>query len=167
MSVPPVLDYERERLRIALSGMIEALTVEPVEAEYTIKGGEVQVSESKTGKKVDGENIFDEVEAVLFEGKREYEVPIMPAEPRLTTAEAEALNQTKLLGNYRINYRLTSDQSEERVENLRTASNAVSRNVLAPGEVFSFNELAAPLGYNETKVIVNSKEDYADNGGLY
>ena len=37
---------------------------------------------------------------------------------------------------------------------------------MAAGEVFSFNELAAPLDYNETKVIVGGKIDKADGGGL-
>ncbi|HLL56983.1 MAG TPA: hypothetical protein VK359_03570, partial [Rubrobacteraceae bacterium] len=30
--------------------------------------------------------------------------------------------------------------------------------LLAPGEVFSFNELAAPLNYNSTKVIVKGRK---------
>jgi vancomycin resistance protein YoaR len=52
------------------------------------------------------------------------------------------------------------------VENLRIASNAISGTFLAPGEVFSANEILSPLEYNETKVIILGKEEKADGGGL-
>ncbi len=43
------------------------------------------------------------------------------------------------------------------MENLEIASGAEEDTLLAPGEVFSFNELAAPLSYNSTKVIVEGR----------
>lgn len=92
-------------------------------------------------------------------------MPVVTDEPELTTAEAEELKPTNLLGSYKTNY-LTYDDSPGRVENLKISSNAVDGTVLAPGEVFSFNELAAPLDYHETKVIVKGKVDTADGGGL-
>jgi vancomycin resistance protein YoaR len=61
---------------------------------------------------------------------------------------------------------MTYEDSPGRVDNLRMASDAVSGTMLGPGEVFSFNELAEPLDYFETKVIVNGRVDYADGGGL-
>lgn len=44
------------------------------------------------------------------------------------------------------------------MENLEIASDAVEGTLLAPGEVFAFNELAAPLNYNSTKVIVEVRK---------
>src|SRR5919112_814317 len=87
-------------------------------------------------------------------------------EPELTSAEAESLKPTTLLGKYRTDYRETSDKSRERVENLEIASNAIDGTFLAPEEVFSLSELAAPLSYNETKVIIEGKEEKGDGGGL-
>ena len=84
----------------------------------------------------------------VFEGKAEYEVPVEIYEPFLTTEEAERLKPTKLLGSCRTDYTPSTDTSAERVENLEIASDAVEGTLLAPGEVFSFNGLAAPLNYN-------------------
>lgn len=101
----------------------------------------------------------------LFEGNRAYEVPVVSAEPKLTTAEARRMKPTTLLGEYSTNY-LTYDDTPGRVENLEISSNAVNDTMLAPGEVFSFNGLAGPLDYAETKVIQRGRVDTAEGGGL-
>lgn len=160
------VSLDREKLRNILAGPIEQLNVAPREASFAPVGAGVDVVESRTGKAVQEDQFFADLEKGLFEGRREYEIPVATDEPELTTAEAQKLKPTELLGSYRTNYTLSSDKSAERVENLQIASNAVSGTLLAPGEVFSFNELAAPLSYHETHVIVNGQETFADGGGL-
>ena len=157
---------DRERLSEALSDVYDDLVLEPVEAGFEVRDDKVYVTKSRAGKSIDEEALLDDLESGLFAGEREFEASVVTAEPDLTTDEAEALKPTERIGQYRTDYTLSSDKSEERVENLAISSNAVDGTVLAPGEVFSFNELAAPLDYNETKVIVGGKEDYADGGGL-
>jgi vancomycin resistance protein YoaR len=160
------VSLDREQLRDALSSVIKDLTVKPVEAGYKLEGGGISVTESKTGKKVEEDKLLDDIEAGLFNGKREYEVPVVVDEPTLSTEEAEKLKPTQLLGAYRTNYTLSTDTSPERVENLRIASNAISGKIVAPGEVFSMNEVVSPLDYNKTSVIIEGKEEKADGGGL-
>jgi vancomycin resistance protein YoaR len=160
------VSLDRDRLQEALSNVIKDLTVKPIEAGYKLQGAGISVTESKTGKKVEEEKLLNDVEAGLFNGKRGYEVSVVTDEPTLTTEEAEKLKPTDLLGTYRTNYTLSTDTSPERVENLRIASNAISGKVVAPGEVFSMNEVVSPLSYNETSVIILGKEEKADGGGL-
>ena len=164
--IPLVVDYKRERLRNGLSDVFAALTAKPVEAGFTVNGSEVSVTPSRIGQHVEEDKLLDDIEAGLPEGKREYEVPIITEKPKFTTEEAEKLKPTTLLGRYRTDYRETSDKSKERVENLRIASNAIIGKFLAPGEVFSMVEVASPLDYNKTSVIIEGKEDKADGGGL-
>jgi vancomycin resistance protein YoaR len=85
--------------------------------------------------------------------------------PGLTTAEAERLKPTQMLGSYRTNYAVVPDAST-RVENLAISSNAVNGTVLAPGETFSMLDHVASLDYEETKVILSGRETTADGGGL-
>jgi len=164
--LPLAVDYERRQLRDGLSSVFASLTVEPVEAELKFDGSEVSVTQSRTGQRVDEEKLLDDIEAGLPEGKLRYEVPVVIEEPDLTTAEAEGLKPTDLLGKYRTDYRETSDKSRERVENLDIASNAIDGTLLAPGEVFSLTGKTRSLDYNKTKVIYEGKEDKADGGGL-
>jgi vancomycin resistance protein YoaR len=164
--LPFVVDYEQERLRDGLSGVVSALTVEPIEAGFKVDGSEVSVTESRTGQKVDEEKLLSDMEAGLSEGRSEYEVPVETEEPELTTEEAEGLKPTTLLGKYRTDYRETSDKSRERVENLEIGSSGIDGMLLAPGDVFSAIETLSPLNYNKTKIILEGKEDKADGGGL-
>jgi vancomycin resistance protein YoaR len=157
---------DREQLRESLSDVYDDLTVEPVEAGFEIRGDEVAVTKSRTGTDIEEEVLLDALEAGLFDGKREYEVPVATTEPELTTAQAEKLKPTERIGTYRTDYTLSSDKSPERVDNLDIASKAISGKFLAPGEVFSVNEVLSPLEYNETKVIIEGKEEKADGGGL-
>ena len=164
--VPFVVDYEGERLRDGLSSVFSVLTIEPTEAGYEVDGSEVTVTESRTGQRVDEEKLLSDIEAGLSEGQREYEVPVETEEPELTTEEAEGLRPITLLGKYRTDYRETSDKSPERLENLEVGSGGIDGTLLAPGEIFSANEVLSPLDYNKTKIILEGKEDKADGGGL-
>lgn len=160
------VSVDEGRMQDALAGVYEELNVDPVEAGYEFQGEEIVTTESRDGRQVEGGKLFADLRTGLFEGQREYRVPLAVSRPEMTTAEAEELRPTDLLGTYRTNYTLSSDKSPERVENLQIASNAVSGTFLAPGEVFSFNDLTSMLDYNETHVIVEGVETFADGGGL-
>ena len=157
---------DREQLRAVMSDVYEDLTIAPTEAGFRFEDDGVGVTRSRAGQEIEEEELFEALEAGLFQGERTYEVSVEIDEPELTTAQAEELKPTELIGTYRTNYTLSSDTSQERVENLRIASDAISGKALAPGEIFSANELLEPLEYYETKVIIEGKEEKADGGGL-
>lgn len=159
------VSLNKDRLREGLANVYAALTVEPVEAAYAVDGSDVSVQPGQTGVSIEDKKFISAIENGVFTGKRQYEVPTIKKEPDLTTAKAEKLKPTDLLGTYRTNY-MTYDDTPGRVKNLNIASGAVNGTLLAPGEVFSFNALAEPLNYYDTKVIVKGKVDTAEGGGL-
>lgn len=148
-----------------MGGMYEELNAEPKEAGYAVKGEEVSVTPGEPGRRIEDQKFFDSLSGGIFEGRRGYEVPVAVVRPKLTTAEAREQKPTTMLASYQTNY-LTYDDTPGRIDNLEIASNAVNGTALAPGEVFSFNELAEPLDYAETKVIVDGRTDTAEGGGL-
>jgi vancomycin resistance protein YoaR len=161
------VSLNRDRLRDRLANVYADLTIKPVEAGYDFAAdGSVIVTPSKEGQRIEDEKFLGAIEDGLFQDKREYEVPIAVDKPQYTTTELEQMKPTVLQGSYRTNYRATTDQGQTRVENLKIASNAVSGTFVAPGEAFSMIDHVAGLDYNETKVIVNGVETYADGGGL-
>jgi vancomycin resistance protein YoaR len=161
------VSLNRDRLEDRLAHVYADLTVEPVEASYDFgANGAVIVTPSKEGQKIAEDKFLGAIQDGLFQDKREYEVPIVVDKPEYNAAELEAMKPTALLGSYRTNYTLSSDKSEERVENLELASGEVSGTFVAPGEVFSMNDTVSDVNYQETHVIVNGKETLADGGGL-
>jgi vancomycin resistance protein YoaR len=161
------VSLNRDRLDGVLATVYNDLTVKPTEANYDFdSNGAVIVNPSREGQTIESEKLLDSIEGGLFQGKREYNVPIIVDKPQYTTAELEAKKPTELQGTYRTNYTATTDQGVERAENLKIASNAVNGTFVAPGEIFSMVEHVQDLDYNEAHVIVDSEEETAEGGGL-
>ena len=158
--------FEKDRLQSAISGIASEINAEPRSAQYTVSGSQVSVQDGQTGKTVEKEKLLDAVGAGIFTGQREYQVPVVTEEPRFTTAEAENLRPTELIGDYRTTFAIEDANSPERVANLQIASNALNGTFVAPGEVFSANEILAPLDYNDAHIFSGGKVVTADGGGL-
>ena len=157
----------RDRMSDRLAAVYSDLTVQPKNASYDFDGsGNVVVVPGQEGRSIEWENLLDSVENNIFEGKREYQVKTTVDKPKYTTASLEAKKPTDLLGSYKTNYTATTDQGEERAENLEIASNAVNGTFVAPGETFSMVAHVQDLDYNDAHVIVDSAEQVAEGGGL-
>jgi vancomycin resistance protein YoaR len=161
------VSLDQARLEERLAHVYADLNVKPVEASYDFdNSGNVIVMQSKEGQKVEEDKFLGAIAGGLFEGKREYDVPITVDKPTYTTAGLESMKPTEVLGTYRTNFTATTDQGATRVENLQIASNAVSGVFVAPGETFSMLDYVTDLDYHETHVIVEGAETFAEGGGL-
>jgi vancomycin resistance protein YoaR len=161
------VSLNRDRMSDRLAAVYSDLTIKPKNASYDFDdSGNVVVVPGREGRSIEWENLLDSVENNIFEGKREYQVNTTVEEPKYTTAGLEAKKPTELLGSYKTNYTATTDQGAERAENLEIASNAVNGTFVAPGETFSMVQHVQNLNYNDAHVIVDSKEEVAEGGGL-
>jgi vancomycin resistance protein YoaR len=161
------VSLNRDHLDSRLTDVYNDLTVKPVEASYDFDAdGDIFVKPGHEGQSVEGEKLLDSIQGGLFEGKREYQVPVIVAKPRYTTDELEANKPSELQGTYRTNYTATTDQGQTRVENLKIASGAISGTFVAPGDTFSMLEHVANLDYFQTHVIVDGAETVDEGGGL-
>jgi vancomycin resistance protein YoaR len=161
------VSLNRDHLDGRLTNVYNDLTIKPVEASYDFDSdGDIFVKPSHEGRSVEGEKLIDSIQGGLFEGKREYQVPVTVAKPRYTTDELEAKKPTELQGTYRTNYTATTDQGQTRVENLKIASGAISGTFVAPGGTFSMLDHVANLDYFQTHVIVDGAETVDEGGGL-
>jgi vancomycin resistance protein YoaR len=158
---------DRDSLDGALTPVYDDLTVKTVNASFDFDSdGDVIVEPAHDGRKVESEELFDDIEGGIFDGKREYQVSTTVDKPKYTTAALESKKPTELLGSYHTNYTATSDKTQSRVNNLNTASRAISGTFLAPGEVFSMNDTVSGLNYEEGHVIVDNATSNALGGGL-
>jgi vancomycin resistance protein YoaR len=161
------VSLDRDGLESALTPVYDDLTVKTVNASYDFDSdGDVMVKPAHFGREVESESLLDDIEGGIFDGQREYQVSTTVDKPTYTTAELQAKKPTELLGSYHTNYTATSDKTQARINNLTTASRAISGTFLAPGEVFSMNDTVSGLDYEEGHVIVNNATSNALGGGL-
>src|SRR5215212_4346286 len=161
------VSLDRDSLEGALTPVYDDLTVKTVNASYGFDSdGDVIVKPAHDGRKVESDQLLDDIEGGTFEGKREYQVSTTVDKPTYTTAALESKKPTKLLGSYHTNYKATSDKTQARINNLNAASRGISGTFLAPGEVFSMNDTVSGLNYEEGHVIVENATSSALGGGL-
>lgn len=146
--------------------MYEAVYRAPEDASYEISGQTIQATASSEGRSIQDAELFEALDRGLFEGQHRYDVPVAEEQPEMTTGRAERLKPTELIGEYRTPYTETGDASAERMRNLQKSSGAVDGVAVGPGEIFSFNELAAGLDYEAAKVIVDGRAVTEEGGGL-
>lgn len=161
------VSLNKDRMNQALAGVYDDIEVKPVEAGYDFAAdGSVIVTPSRTGRSIEYDDLLENIQSGIFEGQREYELPVMTSRPQYTTEQLEAQKPSKLLGTYKTNYKATTDQGEERVANLEIASDAVSGVFVAPGDTFSMLDHVTDLDYENAHVIVENEEAIAEGGGL-
>ena len=146
------------------SGMLSTLDVPPQSASYKISGDTVEVVPAHEGRRIREKELLAKLEGGLFSGRHSFSIPLATTKPHLTTREAQRLKPTTLLGSYKTDY--TWDTAPGEMANYRIASNAVNNTLVAPGQVFSFDDKTEGLHYQPSKVIVNGKVKEALGGGM-
>lgn len=162
----PQARIDTQVLKSELSEMYSSVNAEATEADYRFTGGRVEVVPGQIGQRIQSKKLLNTLQSGLPEGQRQYEVPIVEDKPELTTQEAQRQRPTQIIGEYRTSYENTGDDSEARVDNLKTAGKALTGQLVAPGAVFSVNDVLAPLDYKTASTFVDGEKKEALGGGL-
>ncbi|GAA2002248.1 VanW family protein [Brevibacterium samyangense] len=155
-------------LKTAVLGDNPDAVSEPENARFDLSGDAPQVVPARNGTTIDSKTLASVVtEAMTRSGEeRTGSLPLVAAEPELTTEEAEAVDLRQTVSAFATDYH----SEPNRDTNLRVASEQVSGTVVMPGETFSLNETlgqrTAAAGYRPAGVISEGqmKEDYG--GGV-
>lgn len=117
-------------------GTVAELEREPVDAEFTVQGGAVSISESHRGFRFVPETAAEQIlDLATSSGTRTAELEGEIREPDLTTEEARDLGITEQVSSFTTNF--TPGQS--RVTNIRRIAQLVDGALIKPGETFSLN----------------------------
>ena len=164
MDVSPVFVSDSdisERARL----LAEKIQREPRDAVAIIdeNGKNIAVELEQSGLKVDKAK----VETALREGKEEFEVAVEVTPAEVTKKELEAILMVNLLSEFTTNY----DASIiGRTQNVSKAAENINGYILAPGEVFSFNDVVGErtveTGFALGKVFVGNKVVDGIGGGI-
>ncbi|MGH3148040.1 MAG: VanW family protein [Rubrobacter sp.] len=158
--------YDEQAAGKALDRLAGEFNREPQNASFTVtEEGEVEVTEAQNGRVLDREGTLANLDRSLENMSGRVPLAEGPApKPEVTTAEVQKYKPEEVIGEYQTDF--LWDSNPNRKSNMKLAAGAVDKTVLAPGEVFSFNEHAAELDYKEAKTFSDGGVDFANGGGL-
>jgi vancomycin resistance protein YoaR len=159
------VEYREEAARTVLEDVGREFYEKPQDATFRVTDdGQVEVQKARQGRILDQRVTLSNLDRALTEMRSEVPIAANYRKPEISTEEVEGLKPTKVIGEYRTDFRWDSNPS--RKANMKLAAGAINNTLVAPGEVFSFNELTSKLDYASAKTFSDGGVAYADGGGL-
>jgi vancomycin resistance protein YoaR len=158
--------YDEQATSRALDRVAGEYNREPQNASFTVTdAGKVEVKEAQNGRVLDEEETLANLDRTLENMSGRVPLAEGPApKPEVTTAEVQKYKPEEVIGAYKTDF--LWDSNPNRKHNMKLAAGTVNNTVVAPGEVFSFNEHAAELDYKEAKTFSDGGVGIANGGGL-
>ena len=142
---------------------------EPVNAHYIYEDGQVKIVESIMGESFDKEKLVEEINEKILLDKNNIalEFPVKEIYPEFTTEKLKSQGIKELVSTFTTEY---DYDNIPRTENLRVATSTIDGTILAPGEIFSMNEIlgerTAEKGYKVAPIFVNGVIRRGLGGGI-
>ncbi len=154
-----------------LAGLAELLPdagTRPVDTGFTVSGGQVSITASKTGTACCAPEAVEAVNAALLDpAKRDapIEVPLKTVAPTRTEEEARKLGIVERVSTFTTNHAA----GEPRVTNIHLMADTIRGTVIPPGGTFSINGIVgrrtAAKGYVAAPIISGDYKFELDVGG--
>ncbi len=139
--------------------------VDPVNAQYAVSDNKVEIIPDQNGRYINKEEVAPYLSQIK-EGGGTVTVPICISYADVTAAMLQEKLFNATLGSYSTNY---GGSTSNRSANIARAASLLNGKVIAPGEVFSFNDTVGPRttgnGFYTAKEYVNGQSVDGIGGG--
>ena len=169
------VETHKHAVRVALDGAALGRLVRPRlgrwivrahNARFVVRGDVVHVRPARAGRDVEPARLTAAIEAAA-NADRVAEVELGPRDPDLTTAKAQALGIRRKLVSYTTQMGVSSSN---RIHNVHLMADFIDGTIVAPGAVFSFNDVVGPRtaerGFLEGQEIIGSLVLPSIGGGV-
>lgn len=162
------VELRSESLRLMLTPQIADLTTPATDAQFEIKGNAVNITPSRDGTELDLDTSLAQIKKAAFSSNQRHTFLIFkPVMPKLSTAQAEAMGIKERISTFTTNY---DPRATSRVHNIHLLAKHLDGVIVAPAEVFSFNDRLGPRtadrGFQEAPMILNGELVPALGGGV-
>lgn len=168
-------EYNVAAFQKTLDPLQQQIYKEPTDAQFTVENSRVVAfKESRDGRTIDYDllkNMLDkEIESSLYEKNPRIvtiQIPIKTLKPKITTEKANSFGIAEVIGE---GSSMFQHSIANRVYNISLAASRVNGILVAPGQVFSFDQYLGDVtkytGYKEAYVIKDGKTILGDGGGV-
>ncbi len=153
--------------RTWLTSVARAVDRAPSDATFRVISGGIEVVPARPGRALDVEGARAAIQkAILSPTGRAATVATATSEPKRTTADADAMGITGIVGSYTTTYGGTPG----RLHNVKLVADLIDGALVAPGARFSFNQTTGERneakGFEEAPVIINGELESGIGGGV-
>jgi vancomycin resistance protein YoaR len=171
----PSYTFSEEKLREVLSPLMSQIEKKPVDALFQFENGRVTTFKpSEKGLAVDFDELKNDLRqksfSVVQTGKSQiltFQIPIREIEAKVTTDKVNNLGIKELIGT---GTSLFQHSIPGRIFNVTLASSRINGILVAPDQVFSFNDslgdVSSFTGFQQAYVIKNGRTVLGDGGGV-
>ncbi len=175
INLPPSYQYLDDTIDTFIKPTAEAIKIEPTEALFTFENGKVTTFRpSSDGQELDifalKKNLVSHLPSIIAAETNQtivIPIPIKKLKPKITTEKVNNLGIKELIAS---GTSLYHGSIESRIYNLSLAASRVNGILVAPGEVFSFNntigDVSSFTGYKQAYIIQNGRTVLGDGGGV-
>ena len=157
-------NYDDKKLEEYIDYICREINTKPVDASIKLENNKLEYTKESYGRSVDASKLK---EIIVYKIKDKYisenEIPITFQSPKYLYSELSKIDT--VLGTYETYF---NPENENRVSNIKVASDATSGLILNKGSEFSFNKYI-DANYNKLKnapVIINGKLQDGVGGGI-
>ena len=162
-------DYDHAALRTLTDGIVNYVNRDPVNStvqSFDFNTTSFTFTEDRPGARIDPDDLYRQVSALLDEGTTKKELRIVPEKILAEVTRTELMNRFGLISAYTT----TTTSNKNRNTNIQLSAQAISGKTVLPGEIFSFNgatgERTAAKGYREAAAISGGQSRDEIGGGV-
>lgn len=162
---------DHEALREKMNTYADLIYEEPVNAEFLIKGDEININPGLEGLGLDIEKSIHSflTKISCLEEEKPVQFPLITEkiEPEITTEQLEKTGVKNLLAKFSTVFTLDDNN---RIHNMKLSSSLLDKHLMDSGDMFSFNqvvgEATSERGFKEAPVIISGEFVPGIGGGI-
>ncbi|KFN01031.1 vancomycin resistance protein [Bacillus clarus] len=140
---------------------------DPVNADLSISGTTVNISQSQNGEKIDKEKLKDLTQQAIAANTQNIALPIATIKPERSTEDVQNMGIKEVIAEYSTPM---AGRNGSQSFNVNKSANTLSGAIVAPDETFSFNGRVgvtdAAHGYKSAAVYLQGKVVQSAGGGV-
>ncbi|RXE58792.1 VanW family protein [Acetivibrio mesophilus] len=155
---------------IDIDDIYNQIVSEPVDAKVAVENNNTRIIPHEFGREISKSELLSIVKENENYIDKEVLLPVKFTQPKMTTDDVSAKLFKDVLGNVSTSFSTSGQNNYNRGVNIGVASSKINGKILAPGEVFSFNEIVGPRtvgnGFKTAKEYVSGKIVDGVGGGV-
>lgn len=152
-----------------LDYLTETMNKAPKNAEFNIKGEDIDIIPSEKGHKVNSDELRQVVTETIAQQELQLKafLPYQLIEPDVTTQQLKEKGITEMMSSFCTEF---DPNKEGRTHNIKLAADHLDMYEIAPGETFSFNDYIGDTtkekGYEEAPIMMGDRLQPGVGGGI-